>query len=385
MNQTIMKLKMHLMQEGIKVSTPTLKKLQGIIFDDYVTCSGLMFKLLGNNKQNKSAKYLQTREYVTANINSKSTYSFHIKKDGSFLIKQGAKIVCDDVGLCKPAKNQTESSCVAIHGDRIRISLIKGCVGDCKFCGLNQFPYSATTFDEIVKYVNQIIAQKGQVTRLFFTGGNPRESDFNKVLLVLEKVINYYKKKGIQNFDYMFSPRGTCHYINQNSKEEYEKLLNKLKQIGVTTVAIDMEIYDKKLLARYAPFKSKIGRENYLLCLKTAVKIFGEGNVRSNIIIGLEPKISSLKAVESLAKIKAQPCLSPYEPFKGLPEVQKPTWKDLYDVFVQSNKICKKYGVKLAPSLFATDTHNSVASASPIPITKIEQNMFCSTLDELKK
>ncbi len=381
----VMKLKTRLLQEGIKLDEKTQQKLRGVIFNDYVTCSGLMLKLFGNKKNVKDLKsqYLNNREYVTAGINQKSKYSFSIV-NGKFLIKYNNKTVCSDVGVSKPSKNQTECSYVAIHGDRIRISLVGGCVGDCKFCGLNKLAYITPSFEDIKRNVNEIIKQKGNVTRLFFTGGNPRESDFENILKTLEKTIAYYKKQGIQNFDYMFAPRGTKSYINNSPKEEYEKLLNKIKQIGVTTVAVDMEIYDKKLLAKYAPFKSKIGRENYLLCLKTAVKIFGEGNVRSNIIVGLEPKNSSLKAVESLAKIKVQPCLSPYEPYYALPEIQKPSWKELYDVFVASNKICKQYGVVLAPSLFATDTHNSIASAKNIPITQTEKSMFYSTLEDLK-
>ena len=384
---SVMKLKLHLLQEGVKLNTRTINKLKNVIFNDYVTCSGLLLKLFGNNQKTKdlSSKYLNNREYVTAPINSKSRYSF-VVQNNNFIIKYNNKIVCKDVGLCKPNNQQTECSYVAIHGDRIRISLVCGCVGDCKFCGLNKFPYSTPSTQSIKQKVDDIINKKGQVTRLFFTGGNPRESDFCNILKTIKELVQYYKQKGITNFDYMFSPRGTKSYFNgTNQQKEYLLLLTQLKQIGITTVAIDMEIYDKKLLSKYAPFKSKIGRENYLSILSQAVDVFGEGNVRSNIIIGLEPIKSSLKAVEQLAKIHVQPCLSAYEPYEGLPEVKKPSWKDLYEVYQKSLLICKKYNVRLAPSIFATDTHNSIASAKDIRITPIEKAMFYSNLKDLLK
>ena len=159
----------------------------------------------------------------------------------------------------------------------------------------------------------------------------------------------------------------------------------KIKKIGVTTVAIDLEMFNNKLLRSYAPFKNKIGKQNYLKILDLAVKVFGEGNVRSNIIVGIEPLEDSVKAIKALTNIKVQPCLSPYEPYKFLPEIKKPKWNDLNLVFQQAERICENKKVKIAPSIYATDTHNSVASAQNIKITLSELQSFYSNVTEIKK
>lgn len=386
----IFKLKLQLMQEGIKIEKEALKLLDGALYDDYVTCSGIMLKIGGNHSkikiENLEDLYLNNREYVTTNINENSKFIFSIDSEGKFFIKdRQGKIITDDIGISRPMLGQSEDSCVAIHGDRIRVSLITGCSGDCKFCGLNKLKYIKNGFNEIKLEIDKILRLKGNITRLFITGGNPKESDLKSTLVVVKKIIDEYKPKGILKYDFMFAPRGIDKYFYENGqREEYVLFLNKIKKIGVTSVAIDMEMYNKKLLFRYAPFKHKIGRDNYLFMLSEAVKVFGRGNVRSNIMVGIETYKDTIDAVESLAKIGAEPCLSPYEPYSQLPEIKKPSWEFLFKVYLKSIEICNKYKVNLAPSIYATDTHNSVASAKNIKLTQTEYNSFYSDIKSIK-
>ena len=124
---------------------------------------------------------------------------------------------------------------------------------------------------------------------------------------------------------------------------------------------------------------------NYLYVLGKAVKIFGGENVRSNIIVGLEPYEDTIKAVKCLIDTKVQPCLSPYEPYKQLPEIRKPTWQMLYKVYKATEDLCVRSRIKIAPSIYAADTHNSVASAINIPLIQTEYDAFYNNVYSLNE
>ena len=391
MNRNLFVLKLKLMQAGVSISPILMQRLKNFLYNDYVTCSGIMLKLGANHYDSKNinlkAQYMFEREYITAHITPSSDYIFDINKSGNFVItnKKG-EIQIDDVGISRPMLNQNEDSPVAVHGDRIRVSLVTGCSGDCKFCGLNKLKYRVNSFQTLKKEIDHMLLFKKDVKRLFLTGGNPIEQDLPKITNIISKLVNEYSGKGIKNFDFMFAPRGVDKYFYTNNIEKhYEKFLLKLKQIGITTIAIDLEMYNKELLLKYAPFKSKIGVDNYMKALRIGVKVFGEGNVRSNIIVGLEPISDSIKAVDELTEIKVQPCLSPYEPYKFLPEIKKPSFSLLYNVFNEAEKICESKNVKMAPSIYASDTHNSVASAQSISPTMSELNSFFCNINAIEK
>lgn len=378
-------------KQKYRIEKKTMTKLKGALYDDYVTCSGIMLKLGGNHSklktQNMNDMYLNEREYVAASLNDKSDFTFTTDEKGNFIIvdKRG-KIVTADVGISRPKLGQVESSPVAIHGDRIRVSLITGCSGDCKFCGLNKIKYVVNDFKTIKPYIDYILKRDKNVSRLFITGGNPKEEDLGKVLKTLEQIIKEYTKRGIKKYDFMFAPRGLDKYFYESGSErEYEKFLLKLKEIGVTTVAVDMELSNQKILKTLAPFKYKIGTKNYLKTLELAVKILGPGSARSNIIVGLESHEDSINAVKSLLKIGVEPCLSPYEPYFMLPDIKKPTWEFLYGVYKDAVNLCEEKGIKLAPSKYATDTHNSVASARYIPLTLSEFEAFFNCVKAVKE
>lgn len=389
MREDYFTLKLKLMQDGIKIEKSTFENLQGALYNDYVTCNGIMLKIGGNyydkNNINQQESYLKERELVTAHINNTSKFTLLTDKNGNFIVQHEDGTIYNDIALSKPMLNQNENSPVAIHGDRIRVSLVTGCSGDCKFCGLNKLKYNVNNTKKIQHDINHILKLKNNITRLFFTGGNPLEKDLGKVLANLKKLVKVYSKKGIKNFDFMFAPRGMKKYFySTNYANKYETFLRYLKHIGITTIAIDIEMFDENLLAKYAPFKSKIGISNYLLILEKAVNIFGKEHVRSNIIVGIEPIDSTIKAIKKLAQINVQPCLSPYEPYKQLPEIKKPSWEFLWNVFIKSKQICDSYNIKIAPSIHASDTHNSVASAQEINLAKSELDSFYCNVNQLK-
>ena len=80
-------------------------------------------------------------------------------------------------------------------------------------------------------------------------------------------------------------------------------VIDKYKEAGYRTIAMNIEIWDKNIFKAICPGKEKRcgGRENWVNALEYAVKVFGRGRVRSNIVAGIEPKQSILEGVEYLA------------------------------------------------------------------------------------
>lgn len=75
------------------------------------------------------------------------------------------------------------------------------------------------------------------------------------------------------------------------------------KEAGYTTIAMNLEIWNKDIFRAICPGKEKRcgGWDHWVKALEHAATVFGRGNVRSNIVAGIEPKDSILEGVEHLA------------------------------------------------------------------------------------
>lgn len=81
------------------------------------------------------------------------------------------------------------------------------------------------------------------------------------------------------------------------------EVIDKYKQAGFSTMAMNIEIWNKDIFKAICPGKQEQcgGWDHWVEALEYAVKVFGYGKVRSNIVGGIEPKNSTLEGVEYLA------------------------------------------------------------------------------------
>lgn len=81
-------------------------------------------------------------------------------------------------------------------------------------------------------------------------------------------------------------------------------VIEKYKEAGYRTIAMNIEIWDKNIFKTICPGKEKRcgGRDHWVKALEYAAEVFGRGNVRSNLVAGIEPKQSILEGVEYLAE-----------------------------------------------------------------------------------
>lgn len=128
--------------------------------------------------------------------------------------------------------------------------------------------------------------------------------------------------------------------------------LNQLKEAGVTEVAFNIEVFDRAIAKEVMPLKGALALEHYLHSLEAAVDIWGRGGeVRSALVVGIEPLSSTLKGVEVLASRGVAPILSVFRPVDGscMSTSIGPdnTW--LYTLYRKASAICASYGLELGP------------------------------------
>ena len=94
-------------------------------------------------------------------------------------------------------------------------------------------------------------------------------------------------------------------------------LLRKLKDSGVSSVIMNLEIFDKQLRKKICPGKGSISRSHYFEALQEAVSIYGKGNVSSVLIVGIQSQKDIICGIDKLTEIGVIPTLIPIKPLDG--------------------------------------------------------------------
>lgn len=329
-------LKARLLEYGIKITKDAKKLLDSKssiwLMDDYITCSGITLKY--------------ENQYATIGVKNDSKYDLIAKnnelyiKDGDTLIKTSVITPPDYMRDEKEIEGRKICAYVNTYTDRVRLQLSSGCTNKCKFCNATEFKYEVNPINGLDEALN-IALRQSDVRHILISSGSVKISDLEEITKMYcyfgEKYSNY-------DIDIMMTPRGFTNYTDSSQYEDYIKLL---KEHGIKGLSINMELNSKEALEYYCPEKAAIGQDNYLKFLELAVKIFGKDNVRSLLIVGLEPLEETLKGVEKLAKIGCNPVLSPLFPYG---EANFPPNSDLFiKAKEKSEEICKKYNIKMGP------------------------------------
>lgn len=330
-------LKANLLEYGIKISNNAKKILDSQsdiwLMDDYITCSGITLHF--------------NDTYATIGVEENSNYEL-IEFEKKLYIKEPTGNIIETIVITPPdymkdeiiIENKKITVYTNTYTDRVRLQLISGCANKCKFCNATEFKYEFNSISGLDKALNIALSQS-EVRHILISSGSVKIEDLDKITEMYE----YFGKKYSQyDIDIMMTPRGFDSYTDFSQYEEY---LLKLKSFGINGLSINMELNSAENLKKYCPEKYQIGQENYLKFLKLAVKIFGKNKVRSLLIVGLEPLEETLKGVEKLVQIGCNPVLSPLFPYgeANFP----PNAKLFISAKEQSEKICKKYNIKMGP------------------------------------
>lgn len=251
------------------------------------------------------------------------------------------KIRCEDQLGNKVTKNGIYFRDISyLSNDRLRLYYRDGCyfkdknIG-CKFCDINSIKFDINISD-IIEILDSYNNHPAINHYLIGGGATPPNDNFESVINIAN-CIRKYNNKPI--------------YLMSLPPNDIS-ILSKLKQAGVTEVAFNLEVYDRKIAKSIMPGKGNIPLDTYFTAFIEATKLFGKsGNVRTIFIIGLEPSKSLLEGVEAVCSLGVSPILSRFKAIENtdLAHMLSPSDDELYNIYKSVNLICKKYNIPLGP------------------------------------
>lgn len=209
------------------------------------------------------------------------------------------------------------SEIVSMYGGYILAGFVKGhCdffkIGkECQFCSLN--PTRCETNDG----VTLIDAQQFQhASELAF------KLDDDRISCIMLCGGSYFDRNfEIENYVKLFSSlnKGSINpkvhqHLLAAPPTDYD-LFYSLKESGVDSMGMSLEIFDPDLFNIICPGKAKyIGYDHYLRSFEKAVEVFGRGRVFSVFVGGLEPIESLCEGFDLLTKMGVVPSVNIFHP-----------------------------------------------------------------------
>ena len=270
--------------------------------------------------------------------------------DGKFVLMCDGKIITDielsftpDMLINKHTKSGVPYDAVInLATDRIRINPAPICYYKkhglgCKFCNLpnNNISYNLDDIKEIIDYCLAHVAFKH-----FLIGGGTYSTD-EKGWQIIAEIARYIRSKTNKDIYLMSIP----------PKELYT--LNRLKDAGITEVAFNIEIFNRKLAKAYMPGKGLIEKEQYMSILSHAVSLWGNtGNVRSLLIYGFDTDNEFLNGIEKICQLGIEPVISIFRPLNKtvLSQLNPPPTADVIAIYEECSRIAKKHSMILGPN-----------------------------------
>jgi len=332
-------LKIKLMAEGMKITEEAKRVMSNngdlpLSLFEYATTDGVPLKFKSDDIFINApfAENFCKKSKITLDFDGKE---FFLKDEGNVTFVE--PIPLPSYFNKKNEKGELYSWFAMTHTDRVRISPIAGCSFACKFCDSSlTFKYQKKDIKDLIESIE--VAIKDPVLpakHVLISGGTPFPQDYPYMDEVYEKVTKAFDIP----VDIMMVPRPDIKYVD------------KLHSWGVHELSINLEIFNEKLSSDMIVGKYSVGRSHYVKFLERAVKVFGKNNVRSLLLVGLEPVKDTLGGIELLASIGVSPVLSPFRPSLKTPlkDFPPPSIETLKIAWEEGSKIAKKYDIKLGP------------------------------------
>lgn len=294
--------------------------------------------------------YLRINAPVNINLASLSPFSIGYKAKKYVLYYYHEKVSTISLEFSRSIENlRTQNdvpykSIAFFSGDRLRIKPEKQCFFKatglgCQFCPGNKCTEARDTYSlSDIKEVIDYCIDNEHFRHILIGGGSADPAtDENRIIPVIE----YIRSKTNKSIYLMCLPPNDINYVD------------KYIEAGVNEIAFNIELFDRKLASEYMPGKGKILLEDYLSKLGRAIALLSQkGDVRSMLVVGLEPIYNTLCAIKLLASKGIQPMLSIFRPSPNckLSHIIQPSNEDMYDLFFEAEKICKQYGLFLGPT-----------------------------------
>ena len=129
-------------------------------------------------------------------------------------------------------------------------------------------------------------------------------------------------------------------------------ILDKLKDAGITEVAFNLEMFNRKLAKQIMPGKGDIELKQYMSAFEHAVKLWGNtGCVRSLLIYGFDLDKEFIDGIEKLCRTGVEPIISIFRPLENTELVVQnpPLTSSIFGIYQECQRIAQKYNLILGP------------------------------------
>lgn len=139
-------------------------------------------------------------------------------------------------------------------------------------------------------------------------------------------------------------------------------VIDKYKEAGFSTISLNTEVWSESWFNVICPGKVTAcgGFKNWVASLEYAVDVFGRGNVRSNFVVGLQPKDILFEGLEYLISRGVVTVASSWIPALGSPLEghRTPSAEWHYDAQLRHARLLRHYGVTYEQIFNATPGRN---------------------------
>ena len=236
--------------------------------------------------------------------------------------------------------------------DRLRVHVTNNCIfkhdnKGCRFCNIipSEKVIDAANIEEVVAEYCNHAAEIGLTH--FLVGGQTAANDDQNLIEAIQIIRKHARYADIYA---MITPHPF-------------ETLKKMYSAGLNQLSCNIEVFDDEIAKKYMPGKrsgdhdasdpsSGFSRKDYLQCLRAATALLGRrGNVRTMVIVGLEPYKSLKKGIEDFTSFGIQPILSIFRPLPKTPmeHLQAPPMAYLVKVYNDLQSVCKQNGLLLGP------------------------------------
>ena len=232
------------------------------------------------------------------------------------------------------------SSVVSAHCDTSLYTAIyqAGCdywQGDqmCAFCAMKIDQKARWRSVDTIIEVAKVALEENPAAEISFGGGTRLTED--KSARHKAEAIAAFKKE---------VPMRVC---VEMAAPDTDAWIDRLKDAGLDSILLNLELWGEDARRAIMPGKSAITRERYLEALAYAVKVLGENQASSQIIVGLEPLADTLTAVRAVADAGAIPMPVVFRPLPGtaLADHPPPPVDDVIAAFEGAHRALKDAGL----------------------------------------
>ncbi len=361
-NKDITRLKIDLLCKGLKVN-PNARYYHEIVPDEYVGGGKSRAGVAGSGKHFILDSGEPCNIGVLQPFLEESPFEFKILDNEGWILENGKKAI--GATLREPKWHSTPLfNEIQLHGkDSLATMLSNLCSykqqGEgCKFCIIDVGGEIVIHEPEDVARAIQEIETNSELRACYNIedrhNPNLTEQEFEKRKKYVEpKDVNINSgmlKDAVGDYE------GTISAIKEISElpigiqicpikiEEMETLYS----AGTTEISFNLEVYDEHARKEVIPGKTKDNpAADYLKAMREAIGIFGENQVESWILIGLEPKEKTVEGIKAIAEAGAIPLPKPFRPLYGADYERKrpPTLEDAIVVYEAWLDTIRDYGL----------------------------------------